>query len=208
MPTVTSVSPNEVGSAGNFKVIIHGTHFEEVTSVKYGVVPATKIITTGTPTKGQCKVKSTTELECFTPFHEHTKRSNVIVSNTAGESAPTPSDEMTFWPEIYRSEIGIGATHVPSVGYGQIRIESPQSQTQYECVNIGFGAGWNVADETPAKSRAKASASRGTSSSRKGPPTELRACGSACRRNARARSCVLGWDCRPLGRRGSPHLLV
>jgi len=55
---------------------------------------------------------------------------------------------MTFWPEIYKNEVAVGATHVPNIGYGEIQLESPQTQTTIECVNVGFGAGWNVADET------------------------------------------------------------
>jgi transposase InsO family protein len=30
----------------------------------------------------------------------------------------------------------------------------------------------------------------------------------AYRPQTNGKVCVLGWDCRPLGRRGSPHLLV
>ena len=146
--TISNIVPREVGSAGNTKVIITGTEFTGTTALKYGTVSATKIITTGTPTKGQCKVKSNTEIECFTPFHEHAKNVNVIITNGSGESAPTAADEMTFWPEIYRSEIAIGASHVSNIGYGEIQLESPQITTTIECVNIGFGAGWNVADET------------------------------------------------------------
>ena len=147
-PTVTSVTPNEVGSAGNFKVIIKGTHFEEVSSVHYGTVPATKIITTGTPTKGQCKVKSSTELECFTPFHEHGK-AHTTVTNASGTSTESSADEVTFWAEIYRNEVAVGTAHVTNLGYGQIQLESPQIQTTVECVNLGFGSAWNEANGGP-----------------------------------------------------------
>ena len=148
VPTVTSVAPNEVGSAGGIKVIIHGTNFEEVSAVHFGSVPATKIILTGTPTKGQCKVKLTTEIECLTPFHEHGEKIHTTVTNPLGTSAETTADTINYWAEIYRNEVALGASHVPNVGYGQIELESPQIQTTIECVNIGFGAGWNVADET------------------------------------------------------------
>src|SRR5271166_5759750 len=93
-PSITSVAPNDVGSAGNFKVIIHGTEFVSVTEVAYGAVLATKIITTGTPTKGQCKVKSSTELECFTPYHEHGKVHILVVTSGGGASSETPADEI------------------------------------------------------------------------------------------------------------------
>ena len=146
-PCVTSVTPHEVGSAGNFKIIIKGCNFAEVLGVHFGSVAATKIITTGTPTKGQCKVKSATEIECFAGFHEH-GCIHVIVTTSGGESTPGPADELCFLPEIYKNEIAIGAAHVQALAYGQIQLESPQSQTSYECVNIGFGAGWNVANET------------------------------------------------------------
>jgi IPT/TIG domain len=143
-PTVTSVSPNEVGSAGNFKVTIKGTNFEGVTGVKYGTVPATKIITTGTPTKGQCKVKSATELECATPFHEHGK-AHTTVTNASGTSTESAADEITFWPEVYRNEVAVGTSHIPGIGYGEIDLESPQSQTAVECVSLSFGSAWNEA---------------------------------------------------------------
>ena len=80
---------------------IQGTHFEEVSAVNYGAVPATKIITTGTPTKGQCKVKSAIELECVTPFHEHGKV-GITVTNAEGASAETAADEIRFRPEVYQ----------------------------------------------------------------------------------------------------------
>jgi IPT/TIG domain len=141
-PTVSSIEPNEVGSAGGFVVHIHGTHFEEVTGVKYGTVPATKIITAGTPTKGQCKVIATTELECSTPFHEHGKV-NVIVSNSAGESTSTPADEITFLFEVYKNEIVVGSARVPAFGFGQLEIESPQIQETFECASLGDGVAWD-----------------------------------------------------------------
>jgi hypothetical protein len=147
-PTVTSLSPTEVGSAGGTKVIMHGTNFEEVSAVHFGSVPATKIITTGTPTKGQCKVKLTTEIECLTPFHEHGEKIHTTVTNPLGTSPETAADTITYWPEIFRNEVAVGSAKVPNVGYGQIELESPQIQTTIECVNIGFGAGWNIADET------------------------------------------------------------
>jgi hypothetical protein len=144
-PTVTSVTPNEVGSGGNFKVIIKGTHFEEVSAVHYGTVAATKIITTGTPTKGQCKVKSATELECFTPFHEHGEKLHTTVTSARGTSAETVADAITFWPEVYRNEVPVGTTHIGGFGYGEIDLESPQIQSTVECVNVAFGTGWNEA---------------------------------------------------------------
>ena len=147
-PTVTSITPHEVGSAGNFKITIRGTHFEEVTAVHYGTVAATRIITTGTPTKGQCLVKSTTELECVTPFHEHGTGVNIIVTNSAGESTPTAADEITFLFEVYRSEIAVGPLRIPSFGFGQLQIESPQEQATYECASLGDGVGWNEGTPT------------------------------------------------------------
>jgi hypothetical protein len=146
-PEVTSVTPNEFGSGGNFKILIHGRNFEEVTEIHVGTVSPTKIITTGTPTKGQCKVKSPTEIECLTTFHE-CGHFDVTVTNPLGTSATTAADKITITCEIYRNEVAVGAAKVPTLGYGQIELESPQIETTFECVNIGFGAGWNIADET------------------------------------------------------------
>jgi hypothetical protein len=91
-PEVTSVICTNCGSAGGCKVLIRGRNFEGVTEVRFGTVRATKIITTGTPTKGQCKGKSTTEIECFSPFHE-CGRFHVTVSTLEGTSAEIAADE-------------------------------------------------------------------------------------------------------------------
>ena len=129
-------------------MIVSGANFERVSAVHFGTVPATKIITTGAPTKGQCKVKFATELECATPFHEHGKV-HTTVTNSAGTSAETPADEIAFLPEVYRNEVAVGANnHVPSIGYGQLLLHSPRIETFAECVNVGFGAGWNEGPPT------------------------------------------------------------
>jgi hypothetical protein len=146
-PEVTGVTPSSFGSGGNFKIIIHGKNFEEVTAVHIGSVAATKIIITGTLTKGQCKVKSTEEIECLTTFHE-CGRFHVTVTTPSGTSAETAANEVVIPCEVYRNEVAIGTAHVPLVGYGQIELESPQINTIFECVNLGLGGAWNQASET------------------------------------------------------------
>jgi IPT/TIG domain len=137
VPTITSITPNQCGSVGGCKVIIRGTGFEEVRVVHVGISPLT--ITTGIPTRGKCKVKSSTELECVVGFHEHGVV-DVEMMNAVGTSNGVP---FTFLPDVYRNEVGIGAAHIPFVAYGQLDLEAPQINTTIECVNLGFGSAWN-----------------------------------------------------------------
>ena len=141
VPTVSSVSPDEVGSGGGSIVAVHGTHFEEVSALHFGLVSAT--ITTGTLTKGKCKVKSTTEIECSTPFHEH-GRVHTTVTNSAGTSAATAADEITFALEVYKNEVAVGSSRVSAVSDGQLAVEIAGLHTAVECVSLGGGAAWNA----------------------------------------------------------------
>ena len=140
-PTITSIAPDSCGSAGGCKVIIKGTHFEEVSNIRFGSAAA-KIITTGTLTKGECKPKSSTEIECIVPFHE-CGTVFVTVTSPAGTSAESTGAEFTYLCEIYKNEVAIGSAHNPLIGYGQIDLTSPQINSTFECVNVGFGSAWN-----------------------------------------------------------------
>jgi hypothetical protein len=137
-PEIISITPNQCGSAGLCKVIIRGAHFEEISRIELGVVPLR--IVSGTPAKGQCKVKSSTEIECIIGAHEH---GTVCLKITNPFGTAEKCLEFTFLPEVYRNEIGIGAAHVTLLGYGQITLTSPQIATTMECVNLGFGSTWN-----------------------------------------------------------------
>jgi IPT/TIG domain len=100
--TVSSLVPNEFGSAGGTEFTIHGAEFEPPPEVRLGTVVMK--FTSGILTKGTCKGKSATELECIAPFHEHGKV-HTTATNPAGTSAQTTADEVTSWPEVYRSEV-------------------------------------------------------------------------------------------------------
>ena len=148
-PTVTNLTVRETGSNGGVKGKIDGTGFTEATAngdVNFGLVPLKHV--TGTLAKGQFKVISSTEIEFDNPFHEHGK---VPVTVCVGEECSgsktetTPADEFTYWDEIYRAETVTGnGAHVATIGYGEILLkQAPHPTSEIECVNVGFGAGWN-----------------------------------------------------------------
>jgi hypothetical protein len=155
-PTITSISPNELGSGGNVKVTIKGTNFEHIATkgVRYGLDPL-KRITSGTPVRDQFKVKpgSINEIEMIPPFHE---RGQVVVQvctegqpgeEVCSPAAAEPANTMTLTPELFVNEFikNTGTFHEPVFAYGELELESPQTDTQIECVNVGFGGGWNEA---------------------------------------------------------------
>ena len=141
-PTIISITPNVCGSAGGCKVIIRGTDLEELRVIQVGESPL-KIVPTGIPTKGQCKLKSSTELECVVGFHEH-GRVCFEITNFVGSTNVWLSPSYLSLPKRSRD----WGRRMSRLWDGQIQLESPQIQTTIECVNVGFGGGWNIADET------------------------------------------------------------
>jgi IPT/TIG domain len=111
-PEITSITPNQCGSAGGCKVIIRG-RFPEVIHVELGGHPM-KMITSGIPTNWQCKLKSSTELECLVGFHEH-GQIRIVMTDAEGTSAGSPT--FTFLPELYRNEAAIRTAHIPFLDY-------------------------------------------------------------------------------------------
>jgi hypothetical protein len=148
IPIVTSLTARESGSNGGLKFKIVGSHFESIETggVKMGGIACKKVTTiTG---KCQFRVLSTTEIEIENPLHEHGKVA-VVVLNSAGssgsETEPNAADEFTYLPEVYRNEAATAVgSHVPDIGYGQIQlVQSPHPNSVIECVNVGFGSGFN-----------------------------------------------------------------
>jgi hypothetical protein len=147
-PTITELSPKEGASGGGYKVIIKGTHFEEVSAVHWGSgvgsIPM-KLITTGTPTKGQCKVKSLTEIECFAPL-----RGRGITPITVTNPLGTAESPFTIVPELYKNEVPMAnASKVPVFGEGLVTFETPEvelepgvksREVEIECLNLWFGS--------------------------------------------------------------------
>jgi hypothetical protein len=139
---VTSITPEKGGSIGNEVVTIHGTSLSPLEEVHFGSTPI-KIVTT-TPTKGQCKSKSATEIECRSPVHEC---STVTVEVKAAGALSSAS--FTFTCEFYKNEVGVGLnSHIPVFGEGAITFETPEVEVEpghkmreieMECVNLMFG---------------------------------------------------------------------
>jgi hypothetical protein len=145
-PTISSLTPKEGGSAGGYKVIIAGSHFEEITAIHWGTgsgsIPM-KIVT-GTPTKGQCKVKSMAEIECFAP-----QRGRGVFNVTVTNSQGTAESPFTVVPQYYKNEVGMtSGAKVPIFGEGVITFETPEvelepgvksREVEIECINLMFG---------------------------------------------------------------------
>lgn len=152
-PTITSVTPREGGSGGGYKVTFKGTHYEEISSIKWGIVPM-KIITTGTPTKGQCKVKSTIEIECQAPTIGW-GTITLAITNPLG-SAEQP---YTLTAQVFRNEVVTGSgANVTVFGMGVLTFETPEvelepgvksREVEIECVNLLFGSVYNEGTEPP-----------------------------------------------------------
>ena len=117
---VSSIAPEHGGSIGNEIVVIHGTSLSPLEEVHFGGIPA-KIVT-GTPTKGQCKSKSSSEIECRTPFHEC---ATVTVEVKAG--GQLSSIGFTYSCEFFKNEVGITTgAQIPIFGEGAITFETPR----------------------------------------------------------------------------------
>ena len=48
-------------------------------------------------------------------------------------------------PMLYKNGQLVGLAGVPAIAYGQLALSSPQVERTWECVNLGFGVGWNEA---------------------------------------------------------------
>jgi hypothetical protein len=147
-PALSSLTPNEMGSNGGQKMILHGEKFIATSVVHYAGFPLV-VTASGTAAKGHSVDKSGTEIEINAPFKSHGQWL-VQVCNT--EPAPeacssgtleSEHNQVQIWPEIYRNETAVGAARVPTVGLGNILLNSPQITSQIECENIGFGSAWN-----------------------------------------------------------------
>ena len=153
-PTITSISPNEIGSSGNLKVTIRGANFVNVApkGVHYGENALTRR-TSGTAAKGQFRVISSTEIEMIPPAHEHGQvvvqvcAEGLPAEEACSSGAAEAADTVTLTREMYINEAikQLGTSHFPILAYGQLELQSPQTGTQLECVNLAFGAGWNEA---------------------------------------------------------------
>ena len=140
---ITSIVPEHGGSIGNEIVVIHGTFVSPLEELHFGSIP-TKIVT-GTLAKGQCKLKSSSEIECRTPFHECAP---VTVEVKSGGQLSTGS--FTYSCEFYRNEVGIGTgAAIPVFGTGAITFETPEVEVEpgrklreieMECVNLSYGS--------------------------------------------------------------------
>jgi hypothetical protein len=139
VPEISSIQPEECSSA--CRVLIVGNHFEEVAAVHFSIV-AMKLVVTA-PTKGQCKVKSTTEIECVAPNAQgnESRPLGVTVTNSAGTSATFSWGRVL--PGIYRNEGRLRSLRQPVIGFGQLDLNSPQLGLDVECVSLGFGSAWN-----------------------------------------------------------------
>jgi hypothetical protein len=154
-PTVTSLTVREGGSAGGIKFKIIGNEFTNALAqggVRVGTIASCKKVTTITG-KCQYRILSNTEIELDNPLHEHAKVPITVVNpagNSGSETEVTPADEFTYLVEIYRNEAPTAVgSHVPTVGYGGISLlQSPHPNSIVECMNIGFGAGWNEGTPT------------------------------------------------------------
>jgi hypothetical protein len=140
---ITSIVPDQGGSGGNELVVIHGTFGTPLEEVHFGG-QGTKIVT-GTPTKGQCKSKSTTEIECRTPFHEY---GSATVEVKAGGQLSTFG--FTYTAEFFKNEVAVGTgAQIPVFGEGAITFETPEVEVEpghkareieMECVNLFYGS--------------------------------------------------------------------
>jgi hypothetical protein len=145
-PTVTSLSVREAGSNGGVKIKIFGTEFSTESIVHVGTLTCKRVTTlTG---KCQWRLLSSTEIELELPFHEHGKLPITVCNGgscSGSETEPTVEDEFTYLPEVYRNEAATApGSHVPDIGYGEIQlVQSPHPNSVVECVNLGFGSGFN-----------------------------------------------------------------
>jgi hypothetical protein len=148
-PVVSSLTPNELGSNGGQKVIIHGEKFTVGSVVHYGETIRLKQRTTaGAAGRDESSEKSATEIEMDPPFKEHGKRLVQVCNTELPEACSSATlepehNQMGLWTEDYKNEAAVGAARVPTTGYGEIQLSSPQINTQIECENIGFGSAWN-----------------------------------------------------------------
>ena len=139
----TLITPDRAGSVGGTKFTIStfvGIFRPPLESVSFGGTPMR--IVTGTVTKGTCKEEATTgerysTIECDTPAHE-AGHIEIKVTSGGGES----EFEFLVVREVYKNQMPVGAAHIPLVGYGQLKLETP-GVFAIECVDLGFGAGWN-----------------------------------------------------------------
>jgi hypothetical protein len=83
VPTVTEVAPNEGPEAGGTSVTITGTHFNEVTAVKFGATNATSY-----------KVESRTSIKATAPAGTGTV--DVTVTTVGGTSETISADHYTY----------------------------------------------------------------------------------------------------------------
>jgi len=109
--SVTSISPKEGPEAGGTTVTISGTHFKEVSAVKFGSNNAAKF-----------KVNSESSIEAESPAGTGTV--HVTVTTSAGTTATSSADEFTYIVGPGVSEISpkagpeAGATNVTVTGKG------------------------------------------------------------------------------------------
>jgi hypothetical protein len=151
-PTIASINPNEGGSSGTPKVVVTGTGFEGQfrVTVVFGRRLECKMPVSPPLEKKPCQVISNTQLEFPAARHEAGKvlvqvcKTN-LTEEACSSSTREPSNTFTVLPEVYKNEGAIGANQVPTTGYGDILLNSPQITSQIECENIGFGSAWNAA---------------------------------------------------------------
>ena len=139
----TLIIPDRAGSVGGTKFTIStfvGIFRPPLESVSFGGT-SMKIVT-GTVSKGSCKEEPTgretySTIECDTPAHE---AGPVKINVRSGGQESTFGFSVA--PEAYKNQMPVGATHIPLLGYGQLELETP-GVTAIECLDLGFGAGWN-----------------------------------------------------------------
>ena len=153
-PSISSITPDEGGSAGGTAVKITGTNFERALFVVFDSAKPIECKSGMVPPNTHCRILSGSELGVDTPAHERgtvpvTVCSKVTETSTAC-SPETEAARFTYLPEVYKNEAAVGAARIPSIGYGQLLLNSPQTQTFAECVSLGFGAGWNEGTPTTA----------------------------------------------------------
>jgi sugar lactone lactonase YvrE len=83
-PAVSGISPRSGLTAGGSTVTISGSHFEEVTAVKFGSTPATTF-----------EVLSETQIKATSPAGTGTV--NVTVETSAGTSATSAADQFSYF---------------------------------------------------------------------------------------------------------------
>ena len=140
---ITSIAPEHGGSVGNEVVIMHGTSLSPLEEVHFGATPM-KIVT-GTVAKGQCKSKSSSEVECRTPVHEC--GTVTVEVKAAGQLS---SIAFTFSCEFFKNEVGVSTgAQIPVFGEGVITFETAEVEVEpgrklreieMECVNLLYGS--------------------------------------------------------------------